>query len=374
MIEYVEIREPDARELIGIVDTAQSVIWHSLYYGCGDFEVYAPCTPQNFALLVRGNYVTRPDKWDAGIIEQVQITFEPSAGRMIIASGRMAKSLLDRRVIYSLSGHSVSPTMLSGRVEEAVRNLVSANAIHCPFDVSRNMVELLLAADSGSTAVIKGTSGEDADKQVTYRNLMQYTDELLQEYGMGAVCELEPYYNIAYRIYSGSDRSMNNTAGNEPVIFSQEFDNLSASEYAVNDAAEKNTVLIGGEGEGTARFCTIVKSTATGSARREMFLDASNSSRTYKVNDAEYTLSDAEYEQQLQTLGMQERTLYQIEETFSGGVELSASPYKFGRDFFLGDIVTVQDTGIALYYNPRIVDVTEVQDGNGYQVNVVFGT
>ena len=59
MIEYVEIRSAETRELLGIVDTAKSIIWHRMYYGIGDFEVYAPCSSKNVVLLVEGNYVTR---------------------------------------------------------------------------------------------------------------------------------------------------------------------------------------------------------------------------------------------------------------------------------------------------------------------------
>ena len=44
MIEFVEIRGHDTN-IIGIIDTAQSVIWRSVYFGVGDFEIYAPATP-----------------------------------------------------------------------------------------------------------------------------------------------------------------------------------------------------------------------------------------------------------------------------------------------------------------------------------------
>ena len=43
MIDYVEIRNAET-ELMGIIDTAKSIIWRSVYYGVGDFEVYAQAT------------------------------------------------------------------------------------------------------------------------------------------------------------------------------------------------------------------------------------------------------------------------------------------------------------------------------------------
>ena len=89
MIPYVEIRNAE-RVTVGILDTAKSVIWHSVYYGVGDFEIYAPATEANQALLQFGYYVTRPDNDEVGIIENITIDFNLQDGYMITASGRFA--------------------------------------------------------------------------------------------------------------------------------------------------------------------------------------------------------------------------------------------------------------------------------------------
>ena len=43
-----------------------------------------------------------------------------------------------------------------------------------------------------------------------------------------------------------------------------------------------------------------------------------------------------------------------------------------GRDFALGDIVTIQDNNIGVYVNARIREAIEVQDENGYSVEVIY--
>ncbi|MBR3321952.1 MAG: hypothetical protein IKG04_08640, partial [Exiguobacterium sp.] len=48
--------------------------------------------------------------------------------------------------------------------------------------------------------------------------------------------------------------------------------------------------------------------------------------------------------------------------------------YKYGVDYGLGDIITVQDNYIGKYINTRITEATEVQDENGYRIDVVFGS
>ena len=373
-IQYIEIRSASDRELIGIIDDAKSIIWHDVYYGVGDFEVYAPCTPESVSLLIVGNYVTRYGDDNIGIIEKVNITYSVQDGRMIIVSGRFAKSLLDRRIIYTLSGHSVSPTILRGNVEDAARKLVEQNAINCDFDTSRNIQELGLGIDAGIAKTIVDASGAAADKQVTHDNLLEYTDSLLEEYGIGAKCVLNDALKLAYTVYAGADRSADNTDGNEPVIFSQDFDNLISTTYSYDESLLKNTALVGGEGEGEARFHAIVKSSASGAARREVFVDASSNSRTYKdENGDEQTLTDSEYNGQLETVGLQAISGLAITETFDGEVDLMSGSFRYREDFSLGDIVTIQDLEIGLYINARILEVTEVEDDSGYMISIVYG-
>lgn len=374
MIEYIEVRAANTREIIGIVDTAKSIIWHCCYYDVGDFEIYCPCTPENVALLEVGNYVTRPNDDNVGLIESLQVTYDAQNGRMLVVSGRMAKSILTRRIIYRISGTSVSPTILSGNVETAARSVVTANAISCPFDSARNISILELGAHSGTTDVIIDDEGNPTTKQVTYENLMSWTDEFLREYGIGSRVILSAAGKLQFVCFKGRDKSIDNLQGNEPVIFSQQFDNLISSNYQYNEADYKNAALIGGEGEGTARFCALYIPQQTGFERREIFIDASQTSQTYEDEHGdEQTLTDAEYIAQLQGIATQQLAESRITETFDGEVNVTNNVYKYGIDYSLGDIITIEDNEIGLYINTRIIEVTEVQDDNGYNISVVYG-
>lgn len=376
MLDYVEIRSGETREMIGIIDGAKSILWSPSYYGAGYVEIYAPASAGAVELLKDGNYITRPDDPNVGIIERVQIIYNAQDGRMVVAVGRFAKSILDRRLIYSMSGTSVSPTVLRGRVENAARSLVNRNAIACTFDASRNMAELELGTDTGTTEVIVDDSGNNADKQATYKNLLEYTDGLLEEYGLGSFVTLSAERKLQYRVFKGVDRSVDNVDGNEPVIFSQNFDNMISSDYTASTETLKNTALIGGEGEGLARYCVLLNSSAKGINRREVFVDASSSTRTYRDdNGAEQTLTDSQYSAQLKTLGKQTLAGLSTVVTFSGGVDISQSmvQYGYGKSFYLGDIATIQDVEIGLYINARILSVVERMDDEGYNVQVEFG-
>ena len=80
--------------------------------------------------------------------------------------------------------------------------------------------------------------------------------------------------------------------------------------------------LVAGEGEGASRRTAIVGS-ASGLNRRELFTDA----RDISSDTEDGTLSNAEYMAQLRT-------------AFEGEVEVTRL-FKYGEDFFIGDIVQI---------------------------------
>jgi hypothetical protein len=71
MIEYVEARNAGF-EVIGILDTAQSVIWHSVYYGVGDFQIYIRLQDA-LQIVADARYITRTDNDEVGVIESILI-------------------------------------------------------------------------------------------------------------------------------------------------------------------------------------------------------------------------------------------------------------------------------------------------------------
>lgn len=387
MIEYVEIRDKNTRKVIGIIDTAKSIIWQSKYYGVGTFEIYVAASPENLTLLKEDNYVTRIDRDDCGIIEKIEIDNNPQDGRMIAASGRFCKSILDRRIVYEATlmgtGYNYywacNPSILSGNVENAVRGLIEKNAVNAT-EMNRNIPEIhWTAADITGlpeTIVIDAAADteESAEKQVTYKDLQAYTDSVLEEYGLGAKMWLDRnLLKFRYKVFKGVDRSRDNTAGNQPLIFSQDFDNLNSSNYALDKSAYKTTALIGGEGEGTERKCAFSFAWIAGLDRRETFVDGSSLSSTYKEGEEEKSYTIEQYRKMLEAQGRQAIAAAQKIETFDGELDLTNSELAFGEDYALGDIITIEDNAIGKYINARILSITEVQDDDGYKIDAEYG-
>lgn len=375
MIEYLEARNSN-REIIGILDDFQSIIWETNYYSTGAFEVYLRAVPQYINVLQIGNYVTRPDDENIGIIENINVEYSEEFGKMIAASGRFAKSILDRRIIYNASGNttgklSISPVISSGLVETAVRKLVTDHIISSP-QTARNISFITLGELQGITKKIVDESGKNTQVQTSFGNLLEYTDEMLHSYELGAKMVFDrETLQLKYTVYEGKDRSRNNTQNNLPIIMSQEYDNFFSSKYEKNTTQIKNTALIGGEGEGADRFCTMIGINAVGLNRREVWIDASAQSKTYELNGEQKQYTDDEYLALLKSAGTQTIADYQITEIYDGELNINALTYK--TDFNVGDIITVEDNELNIYINPRIIAVIENQNESGYSISISYG-
>ena len=367
MIDFIEVRDLSF-DVVGIIDAAKSIIWHSVYYGVGDFEIYIPADPKNIAMLRVGHYLTRHNNDDVGIIESITFDFSEKSGFMMTASGQFAKSILDRRIIYNISGNTNRPTILRGKVEVAVRQVILNNAINCTFDNRRNISVLGLGALNNIPDIIVDENGNAAQKQVSYENLLTYTDAVLQEYNLSSKIILQDSL-LKYVVWQGVDRS-------DTIVFSTDYDNLNSVNYNYNQSTLRNSALVGGEGEGLDRFYSMVTENLEGLELRELFVDASSVNRKYKEegSEEEQQYTDEEYAAMLNQQG--KRILKQniITESLDGNLNISYGQWRYGTDFSLGDIVTVQFDLIQKYIKTRIIEATEVQDDNGYNVDIVYGT
>lgn len=402
MIDYVEIYELQLNELhnrlvlMGVIDDFNSVIWKNTYYGVGEFEIYVPASMEKLEILKKGNYVLTPDGGDdeIGIIERVEITTDHEKGIMITATGRMAKSILDRRIIYTPiydegeggNGYiwHCQPLILKGKVDSLSAAIVAANAAN-----PTNPYPQYLKGDRSlpvlgwnprdawskypETITIETEDGtEEAEKQVTYKNLLDYTDSLLEEYGLGAYLSLNrDEMLLHYKVRKGISRTRENHPEGEPIVFSQEMDNLISTDYVYDETSKKTTAIIGGEGDGTERKNAFAYEWISGMERREVFVDASSITTDVEEGEAPITLED--YRKQLETQGQQTISQSPAEETLNGVMDITNSPIKYREDFYVGDIVDMEDSRLGLATSVRILSVTEVQDENGYQIDIEYG-
>ena len=362
MIEYLEIRDK-SRGFIGVIDTATSIIWSEEYYGAGAFEIYTALNDNAKRLLTIGYFVTKNGSNRAGIIESVEYQDNAQDGAVIIARGRMAKSILDRRLAYTIDGHTITPQKMSGNVATAAQSIVNLNAGE-GASANRQLDGLALGSTGGITKTIT-TAGDPTTRQSSYRNLLEFTDSVLEEYECGARLRLSGT-SLYYDVFEGADHT---STSDSPIIFSLDFENLLSADYLKDVENFKNFALIGGEGEGLDRFFALYNDSASGYNRREVFVDALSINRKYEDGGETKTYTDSQYTKMLQGQAQTELKERIVTEEFSG--ELAGGNY--GIDFDIGDMVTVQDNRLGILADVRILQVDEIQDISGYSVKINFG-
>ena len=277
---------------------------------------------------------------------------------MISATGRQAKAILGKRIINK-------QTQLPNDLTTAVFGLIRKHAGTEAGNVRKidGLEEL--------TSVIAQPITET---QVSYENLLSYTDELLKAYGVGADMTITDAAKFRYNLYNGMDRS-------KEIIFSQTFDNLISSTHTRNAASFRSFAIIGGQGEGTERILHEYDNAPqySGIDRAELFVDANDISSKYTDENGKEQELDVTTAEGLATYKtwLEERGKTKIAETlqidsFEGEIDMEATQYQFGVDFYLGDRVTVQDDFSGGYITPRILKFTMTQDRK-YSELVVYG-
>ena len=333
-------------ETIDIIDSSSSVIWTPSYYDVGDFEIYIQASKRNINLLQEERYVMRQDSDMVGIIEKVKVITDVEDGDYILASGRCLKSLLARRIIWN-------QTNLAGKTEAIMRSLINDNVIN-PVNPARKIPNVILGE-------LKGFP-EKTDFQSTGEELLEKIIELCKASEIGWKVFINESKQIVIDFYKGTNRSYSQTE-NSYIVFSPDFDNLLTTETEIDTQSLRNVALVAGEGEGTDRTTTTI-GTEAGLSRRELFVDA----RDLSSNNGE--IEADKYLQILQERGKEKLAAAGEFFKVSGEAETKIT-YEFGKDYFLGDLVTVvNEYGITA--NTRILEVIECEDENGHTIIPTF--
>ena len=349
MIPYVEIRDKYSYKTVALVEPQEC--WFELsYQDVGAFQVYCRASQANLRALQKGRFVTIPNKSFIWFITAVRYTYTAAGTRMISATGYEAKWLLSTRCI-------LTPRELSGTITSAVYGLVNQN-IGMGANAARK-IEGFTVYNNDIAIDISGT-------QATRGNLMEFTNTLLTSYNCGSQVLLEGG-KLVYKIFTGELK-------NRSVRFSQSLDNLLSSEYLTDDAENASYALVVSTVE-EVDYTQEYNKGATGIDRAEIVV-SSNLSTKYEDangNELETTPTSTLYKGWQIEEGKAKLAEHITVEDVKGEIDIANSLYEFGTDFYLGDIVGVQDEYFNFSVNIKILKYTFKQDSNGYGEEAEYG-
>ena len=357
MIPYVEIRDKYTLKTVALVEPQEC--WFELSYNdCGEFEVYCNATQRNLIALQKGRYVTIPNKRFIWVITSVRYTFAAGGARMISAKGYEAKWLLNKRCI-------LTPKELQGTIQSAIYGLVN-HALGTGANAARKIVGFTVDTTNDLLIDITGT-------QATRGNLFEFVNNLLKIYNCGSIVELVNGV-LKYRVFTGEVK-------NNRVRFSQSLNNLLSSEYLTDDTKVATSVLVVSTVEDVEYEKDYNSNTElTGIDRAEIVVESNLSTEYEPADGGEKLKLDLTNENDMATyygwLEEEGKTklaeLKTIEEV-TGEIDIINSKYEFDQDFFIGDIVRVQDEYFNFGFNTKIIKYTIKQDAKGYGEEASYG-
>ncbi len=323
----------------GTIENHTSLQWHRKYYDCGTFELHCPITQENLRLLQPGNIIAIKDKKEAAIIRGDQTEEESNLVNEIVRTGYFLPIIINDRLTGPLLN-------FTGTAEEGIRTLLG-RATAIPL--------LEIASGTGDQT--------EVTFQATYKKMLTYISKLARIAEVGI--RIRPDFQakkLVFETYKGIDRTQKQ-GENTRVVFSEKYNNLNHAKHTYSDAKYVTSLVIGGPGEGENRTYVTIGG-GSGFGLREDFLDAKEVSKD--------GLTDEEHLEALKAKGME----YLKEHAEIEGFEAEAEPdvnFIYGKDYDLGDKVTIQKKSWNTRHDLRITEICEVYEYGGMYVVPTFG-
>lgn len=340
-------------ESVAVIDNFRSAIWTDRYNKYGDFELLLPMDPKLIPHIKENYYLCTRESEHAMIIERISLESDTENGDSLLVEGRSLESILQRRIIWGQKS-------FYGNLQNAIRMMLN-DAIISPSIADRKIDNFVFQ----ETEDEKVTSLA-IDAQYTGNDLYKVISGLCQESNLGFKITFDEEKRFVFSLYSGSDRSYNQTQ-NPYVVFSPKYENIINSNYFSSNEDLKNVTYVAGEGEGASRKSTVIGS-ASGLSRRELFTDARDISSDTETG----TLTEAQYLKKLATRGEKSLSEHIVNTAFEGEVEATRL-FKYGEDFFIGDTVQIANE----YGHEGAACITELiisQNEEGFSVYPTFQT
>lgn len=326
---------------VAIIDEYISLIWTDRYNESGDFEILLPMNTPVLDALKADYYLTLDTSEHVMFIEDIYITTDVEEGKRMKIVGHSLEQLLDRRIVWNKTifkktyKGDTTEVLTVPNLQNAIKQLINENIIS-PAIAARRISNFIFE-ESTDEAITKLT----IEAQYRGESLYDIINSLCKENRIGFKITLNSSNQFVFKLYAGVNRTYDQIK-NPYVVFSPDNDNLFNSSYCKARSSFKNVALVGGDDsddETKKEYQHAVQvGNSLGIDRREIFTDGSDIS----ISDGDTTLTPTQYDAHLKQKGIDTLIDHLEYEAFEGEVEATIM-YKYGKDFFMGDYIQLED-------------------------------
>lgn len=361
-------------ELLGIITNFESLICIWNYYECGTFELTINKNKINTDKLKKDNMLIvnkRDDK--ILLIDKVVVSTEKNSKTMKV-TGTCIKGVTKRRIVATNGYDRISENY----AENVQKHYIKKHLVESYYDNIRtperdiSWIKIAPTQNRGIKTVWQArlTNLHDELKHISedtglgwygylnrrekciYFDSLEGTDRTVNQIENPMVHEyLKGFTQEQLQKYT--HKQLEGTIKHPYIIFSEKKKNLLEGKTTDDNSNYKNVGYVAGKGENEDRLITVL-GTAKGFDRREVLIDLNN------IEDID----------ELKTEGQKKLDTYKTIQSIEGKV-YQIPNMEWEKDFFLGDLVTLESNGI--YEDKRIIQAKEIYERNNKTVELGFG-
>ena len=360
--------------LCGIITNYESLICTWNYFECGTFELTISKNKANTEKLQPDNMIIVNKNDEKILLIEKRVTTTENNSKKLKITGTCIKGITKRRIVATNGYDRVAET----QAENIMKHYLKNHIVESCYDTIRtperdiSWIRIAPTQNRGIKTVWQArlTNLHDEEKHIAEDTGMGWkgildrtnkcinfdcyegTDRSIHQIGDGNTYEeLEEYTHEQLEQYTHSQLEGNRKV--PYIIFSEKKKNLLNGKVTDDNTNYKNVAYAAGKGENEDRLITVI-GTETGFNRREVYVDLSN------IDDPD----------ELKSEGQKKLDTYKIIKSVEGKV-YQIPNMEYEKDFFVGDIVTVESDGV--YEDKRIIQAKEIYERNNITVELGFG-
>ena len=362
----LEIFSKETRERLDVIKSYSFIQVIDKFNNVGTFVIKMPFNEESIKHLKRGNYILF-EKEVMGVITYLyKSTGETS---LLEVKGMFLKRILS----YRSFGRTKS---YQGTIVEIARKMVRDSFLENSDE--RNIISYISINEDEI-----GSDLETISKQVTGGTLLDAISSMLEtdSYGFNLIPKIVAYdeesdtptniSSFVFKVIEPVDRTIGNSYGNNPVVFSVDMNNLANLLYEEDDELYCSTAIVAGEGEGSERkILEVGDQEVSGINRIELYVDARD---LQSIKEDGTTMSEEEYTALLRQRGLENLDAHKLSIVFSGTIVEGNLSHTYGVDFKNGDFVSLIDEQLNIVLNTQITEVIKSKTEAGEIIDLTFG-
>lgn len=330
--------------LQAIIDDYMEFSFEDNLYSAGAFTISINYNIPNALLFQRGLFVAFGDGKRFGEIINITdaIGSDGKGSQIRTITGYDARYIFKRRIIKNLN--NVENWAMTAKGELCMRNLV-ADQCGTNAEVKRQLpVENNIPASADAI-------GKEYSVSESFSNLYE------------VLCTIATQSEIGWRLdFDGEKLKLvcfNGVDRHNSVRFDTNYESLSQGQFTDSSDSYANSVYVGGKGQGDDRDIYEGEALTDGNAPEGL-------DRFEAWDNQSGMTTSAEYEAEALSILSQYGQTLQV-----SGKGLAKSPYIYGEEYEVGDIITIAFSGKSAVV--QILSVTEHWAFNSYDINFSFG-